>query len=134
MCPLCTTSDNSLPQAMFCISGKTTNQLPGADTNISYSIRRNIYVQRTPLNAPTFLLSLLPFSFVQAADKPVLTGGDTNPFSITRIHDRVNYMVSLNFYNGKTAQQWRSVDCKQGTAQLLYKDLLNDKGVMGMTI
>lgn len=81
-----------------------------------------------PLMRPLFFLSLLPFSLVQAADKPVLTGGDTNPFSVTRIHDRVNYMVSLNFNNGKKAQQWRSVDCRQGTAQLLYKDLLNEKG------
>lgn len=82
-----------------------------------------------PLMCPLFFLSLLPFSFVQAADKPVLTGGDTNPYSVTRIHDRVSYMVSLTFKNGKTEQQWRSVDCKKGTAQLLYKDLLNDKGL-----
>jgi len=77
---------------------------------------------------PLSLLSLLPFSCVQAADMPELTGVITNPFSVTRIHDRVNFMVSLNFNNGKTAQQWRSIDCKQGKAQLLYKDLLNDKG------
>ncbi len=82
-----------------------------------------------PSMCPLFFMSLLPFSFVQAADKPALTGGDTNPFSVTRIHDRVNYMVSLNFSNGKTAQQWRSIDCKKGTAQLLYKDLLNEKGL-----
>ncbi|WP_205655036.1 hypothetical protein, partial [Priestia megaterium] len=77
---------------------------------------------------PLSLLSLLPFSCVQAADMPESTGAITNPFSVTRIHDRVNFMVSLNFNNGKTAQQWRSIDCKQGKAQLLYKDLLNDKG------
>lgn len=82
-----------------------------------------------PLFRPLFILSLLPFSFVHAADKPVLTGSDTTPFSVTRINDRVNYMVSLNFNNGKTAQQWHSVDCKQGKAQLLYKDLLNDEGL-----
>lgn len=80
------------------------------------------------LTRPLVLLSFLPFSFVQAADTPTLTGGDTNPLSVTRIHDRVNFMVSLNFNNGKTAQQWRTIDCKQGKAQLLYKDLLNDKG------
>lgn len=82
-----------------------------------------------PLIRPLFFLTLLPFSLVQAADNPVLTGGKTNPFSVTKIHDRVNYMVSLNFNNGKTAQQWRSVDCKHGTAQLLYKDLLNESGL-----
>jgi len=81
-----------------------------------------------PLMRPLFFLSLLSFSFVQAADHPSLTGGSTNPLSVTRIHDRVNFMVSLNFNNGKTAQQWRSVDCKQGKAQLLYKDLLNEEG------
>lgn len=81
-----------------------------------------------PLMRPLFFLSLLPFSFVQAADKPALTGGDINPLSVTRIHDRVNYMVSLNLNNGKTVQQWHSVDCKQGKAQLLYKDLLNEEG------
>ncbi|WP_343463137.1 hypothetical protein [Pantoea sp.] len=74
------------------------------------------------------LMVLLPLPFAQAADTPELTGVSTNPLSITRIHDRVNFMVSLTFNNGKTAQQWRSVDCKQGKAQLLYKDLLNDKG------
>ncbi|MEM6161325.1 hypothetical protein AAH446_12355 [Erwinia sp. P6884] len=73
-------------------------------------------------------LSLLPISLAKAADKPVLIGGDTNPLSVTRIHDRVNYMVSLNFNNGKIAQQWRSIDCKQGKAQLLYRDLLNEEG------
>lgn len=78
---------------------------------------------------PLFFLSLLPFSCIQAADKPALPGGGTNPFSVTRIDDRVNYMVSLNFNNGKTAQQWHSVDCKQGKAQLLYKDLLNEEGL-----
>ncbi len=88
-----------------------------------------MYVLRTPFNPPTFFLTLLPFSLVQAADNPVLNGGKTNPFSVTKIHDRVNYMVSLNFNNGKTAQQWRSVDCKHGTAQLLYKDLLNESGL-----
>lgn len=82
-----------------------------------------------PLIRPLFFLSLLPFSFVQAADKPALSGAGINPLSVTRIHDRVNYMVSLNFNNGKTVQQWRSVDCKQGKAQLLYKDLLNDEGL-----
>ncbi|MDZ7278538.1 hypothetical protein N4G40_09665 [Pantoea eucrina] len=65
------------------------------------------------------LMVLLPLPFAQAADTPELTGVSTNPLSITRIHDRVNFMVSLNFNNGKTAQQWRSVDCKQGKAQLL---------------
>ncbi|MDN0121307.1 hypothetical protein QVN83_20395 [Yersinia frederiksenii] len=58
-----------------------------------------------PLMRPLFFLSFLPFSFVQAADNPALIGGGTNPLSVTRIHDRVNYMVSLNFNNGKTAQQ-----------------------------
>lgn len=82
-----------------------------------------------PLMRPLLFLSLLPFSFVQAADKTTVTGSDTNPLSITRIHDRVNYMMSLSFNNGKTAQQWRSVDCKQGEAQLLYKDLLNEEGL-----
>ncbi|BBS36157.1 hypothetical protein WP5S18E01_10040 [Enterobacter cloacae] len=81
-----------------------------------------------PLMYPLFFLSILPFSFVQAADKPALIGGDTNPLSITRIHDRVNYMVSLKFNNGKMAQQWRSVDCKQSKAQLLYEDLLSEEG------
>jgi len=38
-------------------------------------------------------------------------------------------MMSLNFNNGNTAQQWRSVDCKQRKAQLLYKDLLNGEGL-----
>lgn len=80
------------------------------------------------LMRPIFFLSLLPFSFVQAADKTELIDDGINPLSVTRIHDRVNYMVSLNFNNGKTAQQWRSVDCKQGKAQLLYKDLLNEEG------
>ncbi|WP_172731121.1 hypothetical protein [Pluralibacter gergoviae] len=78
---------------------------------------------------PILILSILPFSFAQATDKIVVTSGGTNPFSVTRIHDRVNYMTSLNFNNGKAAQQWRSVDCKQGKAELLYKDLLNDKGL-----
>lgn len=82
-----------------------------------------------PLMRPLFLLSLLPFSFVQAADKPALIGDGTNPLSITRSHGRVNYMMSLNFNNGKTVQQWHSVDCKQGEAQLLYKDLLNEEGL-----
>lgn len=86
-----------------------------------YSIR--------PLMRPLFFLSLLPFSFAQAVDKPVSTGGNITPFYITRIHDRVNYMVSLNLNNGKTVQEWRTVDCKQGKAQLLYKDWLNDKGL-----
>ncbi|NIY49259.1 hypothetical protein [Cedecea colo] len=81
-----------------------------------------------PLIRPLFFLSLLPFSFVQAADKAAVIGGGTNPLSVTRIYDRVNYMMSLNVNNGKTAQQWRSVDCKQGEAQLLYKDLLNEEG------
>lgn len=81
-----------------------------------------------PLVRPLCFLALLPFSLVQATDKPALIGGGVNPLSVTRIHDRVNYMVSLNFNNGKTAQQWRSVDCKQGKAQLLYKDLLNEEG------
>lgn len=81
-----------------------------------------------PLMYPLFFLSILPFSFVQAADKPALIGGDTNPLSITRIHDRVNYMVSLKFNNGKMAQQWRSVDCKQSKAQLLYEGLLSEEG------
>lgn len=82
-----------------------------------------------PLMRPLFLLSLLPFSFVQAADKATVTGGDINPLSVTRINDRVNYMMSLSINNGKTAQQWRSVDCKRGEAQLLYKDLLNEEGL-----
>jgi len=86
-----------------------------------------MYVLRH-LISPLVFLSLLPFSSVQAADTPALTGGGTNPLSITRIHDRINFMVLLNFNNGKTAQQWRSIDCKQGKAQLLYKDLLNEKG------
>ncbi|WP_336777730.1 hypothetical protein [Pantoea sp. USHLN256] len=81
-----------------------------------------------PAVRPLIFLSLFPLAFSQAAEKPTLTGGGTNPLSIVRIHDRVNYMVSLNFSNGKTAQQWRSVDCKQGKAQLLYMDLLNDQG------
>ncbi|MDK9357552.1 hypothetical protein QQF54_06230 [Lelliottia sp. V106_10] len=76
-----------------------------------------------------FVLSLLPFSYVQAADKPALTGGGVNPLSITRIHDRVNYMVSLNFNDGKTAQEWHSVDCKNNKAQILYKDLLDNEGL-----
>jgi hypothetical protein len=80
---------------------------------------------------PLFILSLLPVSSVQAADAPTLakSGISINPFSITRIHDRMNYMVSLNFDNGKATQQWYSVDCKQGKAQLLYKDLLNEQGL-----
>ncbi|MHC9002769.1 hypothetical protein [Enterobacter adelaidei] len=82
-----------------------------------------------PLLRPLFLLSLLPFSFVQAAENPELIGGGINPLSVTRSHDRVSYMVSLNFNNGKTAQQWRSVDCKQGKSELLYKDLLDEEGL-----
>lgn len=82
-----------------------------------------------PLMRPLFILFLLPFSFVQAAEKPVLTSGGTNPLSVIRIHDRVNYMVSLNFNDGKTVQQWHSVDCKQEKAELLYKDLLDEEGL-----
>jgi len=74
------------------------------------------------------LMFVLPLPLAQAADTLGLTDVSTNPLSIIKIHDRVNFMVSLNFSNGKTAQQWRSIDCKQGKAQLLYKDLLNDKG------
>lgn len=81
------------------------------------------------LMSPLLFLSLLPFSFVQAADKPALISGDIDPLSVTRIHDRVNYMVSLSANNGKTSQHWRSVDCKQSKAQLLYKDLLNEEGL-----
>lgn len=81
------------------------------------------------LMRPLVFLSFLPFSQAQAAEQPALIGGETNPLSITRIRDRVNFMVSLNFNNGKTAQQWRFVDCKRGKAQLLYKDLLNDEGL-----
>ncbi|MFP1884125.1 hypothetical protein [Lonsdalea quercina] len=77
---------------------------------------------------PLTFLSLFTASFIQAADKPTLVGGGTNPISVVRIHDRVNYMVSLSFNNGNTVQQWRSVDCKQGKAQQLYWDLLNEKG------
>ncbi|MBJ8735836.1 hypothetical protein [Citrobacter amalonaticus] len=82
-----------------------------------------------PLMRPLLFLFLLPFSFVQASDKAVVTDGGTNPLSVTRIHDRVNYMTSLSLNNGKTAQQWHSVDCKQGEAQLLYKDILNEEGL-----
>lgn len=78
---------------------------------------------------PLILLSLLPLSFAQGADKVAVTDGGINPLSITRINDRVNYMVLLNLNNGKMAQQWHSVDCKQGKAQLLYKDLLNKEGL-----
>ena len=81
---------------------------------------------------PLIFLSLLPLALAQASEKPALTGGGTDPLSVVKIHDRVNYMVSLNFSNGKTAQQWRSVDCKQGNAQLLYMDLLNDQGYTTM--
>ena len=84
---------------------------------------------RRSLMHPLIFLSLLPFSFVQAADKATVTSGGTNPLSVTRINNRVNYMVSLTFNNGKTAQQWRSVDCKRGKAQLLYKDILNEEGL-----
>lgn len=82
-----------------------------------------------PFIRPLVFLTLLPFSYVQAADNPVLVSSSTNPLSITRINDRVNFMVSLTFDNGNTAQQWRSVDCKQGKAQLLYKDLLSKEGL-----
>ncbi|HHL2731592.1 TPA: hypothetical protein ACQ4J9_004304 [Yersinia enterocolitica] len=77
---------------------------------------------------PLIFLSLLPISVVATADKPTLTDGGINPLSLVRIHDRVNYMISLNFSDGKKVQQWRSVDCKQGKAQLLYWDLLNEEG------
>ncbi len=77
----------------------------------------------------SLFLSLLPFSLAQAADKPAVISVSTNSVSVVKIHDRVNYMVSLNLNNGKTVQQWRSVDCKQGKAQLLYKDLLDEKGI-----
>ncbi|MGU9869864.1 hypothetical protein [Kluyvera ascorbata] len=82
-----------------------------------------------PFIHPLAFLVLAPFSYVQAADNPVLVSSSTNPLSITRINDRVNFMVSLTFDNGNTAQQWRSVDCKQGKSQLLYKDLLNKEGL-----
>ncbi|EPC7979103.1 hypothetical protein ACR3FV_004405, partial [Yersinia enterocolitica] len=65
---------------------------------------------------PLIFLSLLPISVVATADKPTLTDGGINPLSLVRIHDRVNYMISLNFSDGKKVQQWRSVDCKQGKA------------------
>lgn len=81
------------------------------------------------LRLPLCFLPLLPFYFVQAADKPILIEGNVNPFSIIRSHDRVSYMVSLDLNNGNTVQQWRSVDCKQRKAQLLYKDLLNEEGL-----
>ena len=81
------------------------------------------------LMRPLFFLTLLPMSFVQAADNVAVTDVSMNPLSVTRIHDRVNYMLSLNFNNGKTAQQWRSVDCRQGQAQVLYRDLLNEEGL-----
>lgn len=81
-----------------------------------------------PLMRPLLFLSLMPFSFVQAADKSSATDDGTNPLSVVRIQDRVNYMTSINFDNGKVAQQWRSVDCKQGKAELLYKDLLDEEG------
>lgn len=80
------------------------------------------------LKNPLFLMILLPFSIVYAADNASLISNGTNPLSVTRIHDHVNYMVSLNINNGKVAQQWRSVDCKEGKAQLLYKDLLDGDG------
>ena len=67
------------------------------------------------------LLSFLPFSFVQAADKPELVENGINPLSVTRIDDRLNYMLSVTNNNGKTVQHWRSIDCKQGKAELLYK-------------
>jgi len=82
-----------------------------------------------PLIHPLIFLSLLPVSLAATADKPTLAGGGVNPLSVVRIHDRVNYMVSLKFSDGKTVQQWRSVDCKQGKAQLLYWDLLNEEGL-----
>ena len=82
-----------------------------------------------PLVRPLLFLSLLPFSFVQASDKAVVTDGGTNPLSVTRIHDRVNYMMSLSSNNGKTVQQWYSVDCKHGETQVLYKDILNEEGL-----
>ncbi|HID8276318.1 hypothetical protein ACFYLG_18290 [Proteus mirabilis] len=75
------------------------------------------------------LLSFLPFSFVQAANKPELVENGINPLSVTRIDDRLNYMLSVTNNNGKTVQHWRSIDCKQGKAELLYKDFLNDDGV-----
>ena len=63
------------------------------------------------LTGPLFL-SLLPFSIVQAADKPALISSGTHPLSVVKIHDRVNYIVSLNLNNGKTVKQWRSVELK----------------------
>ncbi len=81
------------------------------------------------LMSPLLFLSFLPLSFVQAAGKPELIDSGIDPLSITRINDRVNYMLSVTNGNGKTIQHWRSVDCKQGKAQFLYKDLLNDDGI-----
>ncbi|WP_233967307.1 hypothetical protein [Pectobacterium polaris] len=82
-----------------------------------------------PLIRPLIFLSLLPISLASAADKPTLESGGINPLSVVRINDRVNYMISLKFSDGKAVQQWRSVDCKQGKAQLLYWDLLNEEGL-----
>lgn len=74
-------------------------------------------------------LPYLLFSFVYATNKPSLINSKINPLSIIRIHDRVNYMVSLTDNNGETVQHWHSVDCKQNKAQLLYKDVLNEEGL-----
>lgn len=78
---------------------------------------------------PLLFLSLLPIPLASAADIPTVESGGINPLSVVKINDRVNYMVSLKFSDGKTVQQWRSVDCKQGKAELLYKDLLNQEGL-----
>lgn len=77
---------------------------------------------------PLIFASLLPISLAASADKPTLTGGSINPLSVVGIHDRLNYMISLQFSDAKTVQQWRSVDCKQEKAQVLYWDLLNEEG------
>lgn len=87
-----------------------------------------MYRLRFLINLFLFLPYFL-FSFTYAMDKPVLENSEINPLSVTRIDDRMNYMVSLTDNNGKTVQHWHFVDCKQNKAQLLYKDILNEEGL-----
>ena len=74
-------------------------------------------------------LSLLMGSNAYAASKATVTQTSIHPFSIVRLHDRVSYMVSVSYRDGKKVQRWQAADCREKRGKQLYWDLLNDKGL-----
>lgn len=75
------------------------------------------------------VVSLLASTTAFASGKPTVVKAGINPFSIVRINDKVNYMVSVSYSDGKTVQRWQAADCKTKKGKQLYWDSLNEKGL-----